>query len=233
MEESKYPPGSRENPILCKGIDGEREYLNRLRSPEGKPVEYERRGSVFLDDKSILDVYALSYDGLPEPAEVYMNMYAGKRDKRLVDGFRFETDFLKPAAWEKPAYFQQVSEQEFGDDKPHWPDKFASIWSKSGMLLRMGPWLYAEKDFFRQPNPEWDMDQLTDCASQVVHQLRGISENRSVMVASVETALQFMQTMHFELKEGNASEFMMQAGKFEGKNEITGEEAVLYFCKAT
>jgi len=232
MEESKYPPGTQENPITCKDIDGEREYLNRLRSPEGKPVEYERRGSVFLDDNSILDVYQLSYNGLLEPAEVYMNMYAGKRDKRIVDGFRFETDFLKPAQWEKPAYLQQVAEQEFGNEAPEWPQKFAYIWSKSGMLLRMGPWLYAENDFWSFPNLDWNLDELINYADQVVHQLRGISENRPVMVASAETALQFMKTMHFELN-GNVSEFMKNAGKFEGINEMTGEVSILYFRKST
>jgi hypothetical protein len=228
MEESKYPPGSRENPILCKGIDGEHEYLNRLRSPEGKLVEYERKGSVFLDDNAILDVYELSYAGLSEPAEVYMNMYAGGRDKRIVDGFRFETDFLKPALWEKPVYFQQVSVQEYGTANPEWPDKFAYIWSKSGMLLRMGPWIYAKNDFWGCPNPEWNLDELIKCADQVVHQLRGISESRPVMVASAETAHQFMKTMHFELN-GNVSEFMKNAGKFEGRNIMSGERAVLYF----
>jgi hypothetical protein len=114
MNESGNKPGTRENPIICKDIDGEHEYLKRLRSPEGKPVDYERTGSVFFDDNSILDVYELSYDGLLEPVEVYMNMYAGKKDKRVVDGFCFETDFLKPAHWEKPVYLQQVAEQEFG-----------------------------------------------------------------------------------------------------------------------
>ena len=228
MEESKYPPGSRENPITCKGIDGEREYLNRLRSPEGKPVEYQRLGSVFVDDDSILDGYRLQYDGLVEPAVIYLNMYAGGRDKRIVEGFRFESDFLKPAAWEKLEYFQQVAGQELGSPKPETPKKFVYIWTKSGTLLRMGPWFYAENDFFRQPNLEWDLNALSDCATQVVHQLKGISEDRPVVIASVETALQFMQTMHFEFN-GSLSEFRKNAGKFEGRNDITGEEAVLYF----
>ncbi len=228
MEELKYPPGSRENPITCKGIDGERAYLNRLRSPEGKPVEYQRLGSVFVDDDCILDGYRLQYDGLVEPAVIYLNMYAGGRDKRIMEGFRFESDFLKPAAWEKLEYFQQVAEKELGSPKPETPKMFVYIWTKSGRLLRTGPWIYAENDFFRQPNLEWDLNALSDCASQVVHQLRGISEDRPVVIASVETALQFMQTMHFEFN-GSLSEFRKNAGKFEGRNDITGEEAVLYF----
>ncbi len=182
-----------------------------------------------MDDNSILDVYELSYDGLIEPDEVYMNMYAGKRDKRVVEGFRFKTDFLKPAHWEKPAYLQQVAEQEFGNEIPEWPEKFIYIWAKSGLLLRMGPWIYAENDFWGFPNPEWNLDRLMDCADQVVHHLRGISESRPLMVASVETALQFMQTMHFKMKDGNGSGFMQYAGKFEGINEMTGKETVLYF----
>lgn len=233
MNESSNQPGSKSNPITCNGVDGEHEYLNRLRSPEGKPIVYERMGSIFGDSSSILDHYELSYDGLKEPVSIYMNMYAGKKDKRVVEGFRFETDFLKPAHWEKPAYLQQVADQEFGNEIPEWPKKFSYINAKAGKLLRTGPWMYAENDFFGFPNPEWNLEGLMACADQVVHRLRGISESRPVMVASVATALQFMQTMHFELKEGNASEFMKQAGKFEGINDLTGEEAVLYFSIQT
>lgn len=228
MEHSTYPPGSRENPIRCDDIAGEHEYLSRLRSPEGKPVEYERKGSVFIDDDCILDVYRLQYDGLEEAAEIYLNMYAGGRDKRVVEGFRFESDFLKPGEWEKLEYFQQVAEQELGTSNPETPEMFVYIWAKSGTLLRMGPWMYAEKDFWGLPDPEWNLEQILDCASQVVHQLRGISEDRPLMLTSAESALHFMDTMHFKL-DGLPADFLEKGGRFSGKNEITGEKAVFYF----
>ncbi|MFN5209298.1 MAG: hypothetical protein ACK5D8_07390 [Bacteroidota bacterium] len=229
MNISNHAPGSQNNPITCKGVQGEIEYLHRLRSPEGKPVVFNRIGSTSAGASDRLDIYEISYDGLTEPLRIYMNMYAEKKDKRAVEGFLFLTDFMKPALWEKPQYLDEVVQKEFGKQMPEWPKKYLYIHAKCGILLRMRPWVYAENDFWGYPEPQWNLDELLDCAGQVVHQLRGISQSRPVKVASVATALQFMQTMHFELKEADDSQFMKHAGKFEGLNELTEEDVEFYF----
>ena len=77
-----------EEPVMVGGYsagvgpESSRLYLNSLRGPKGEAVTYERRGSCcpFETPSSelgvgLLDVYLLTYDGLPEPLMVYVNMY--------------------------------------------------------------------------------------------------------------------------------------------------------------
>ncbi len=69
-----YTPG---NPIKVAGdwLDGperERIYLDNLRGPAGEPLSYARQGSDYFGDV-ILDTYVLS--GLPQPIELYLDMY--------------------------------------------------------------------------------------------------------------------------------------------------------------
>ncbi|NVJ01610.1 hypothetical protein HV824_26315 [Myxococcus sp. AM009] len=78
------------------GVDGEHEYLQHLRGPQGQKVRYERRGSccAFESEGSpfgagMLDVYIVSYEGLEEPVMLYLNMY-DRKDPRAPEGFRLD-----------------------------------------------------------------------------------------------------------------------------------------------
>ncbi|WP_426756263.1 hypothetical protein [Myxococcus sp. Y35] len=78
------------------GVDGEYEYLEHLRGPEGQKVRYERRGSccAFASENSpfgsgLLDVYDVIYDGLDKPVTLYLNMY-DRKDPRAPEGFRLD-----------------------------------------------------------------------------------------------------------------------------------------------
>lgn len=55
----------------------ERRYLDALRGPTGQPVQYKRTGSMGLegDDRTILDVYEVSYPGIEKPVVLYMDAY--------------------------------------------------------------------------------------------------------------------------------------------------------------
>jgi hypothetical protein len=57
----------------------ERRYLDALRGPGGEPLQYKRRGSLPLDpqgaDRTILDIYDVTYPGIPQPAVWYLDAY--------------------------------------------------------------------------------------------------------------------------------------------------------------
>ena len=50
-------------------------YLDTLLGPAGQAVTYERIGSAPFDD-TILDIYRLSYAGMAQPADIYIDQYA-------------------------------------------------------------------------------------------------------------------------------------------------------------
>lgn len=80
--------GSAQNPILVGGVSdsqgpaNERRYLDLLAGPNGEKITYTRTKSCcpFSTENSamgegLLDIYAISYDGLETPIELYINMY--------------------------------------------------------------------------------------------------------------------------------------------------------------
>ena len=64
------------------GPQGEREYLEFLRGPQGQPVRFERRGSCCgFEDESLpfgggmLDMYEVAYEGQETPVTLFLDMY--------------------------------------------------------------------------------------------------------------------------------------------------------------
>jgi hypothetical protein len=158
-----------------------------------------------------------------------MNMYAkGSVEKKAVEGFCLEKDFLKTRDWQHPGYLNQVKRKEFKDQDPELPERFGYIFAKSGQLLSCGPYIYARRDFFNFPDPVWNLPGIVNCAEQLVHRLRGISENYPVQVDSIRTAIEFMETMHFKSGEietiSERSHFL-----FTGNHMVTDESAQLFF----
>lgn len=72
------PLGSIIHPILVSGVDGEKEYLSRLRDPDGHPISYMRTGSTSVEGRPhILDVYEITdQNGERKYGVLHMNMYA-------------------------------------------------------------------------------------------------------------------------------------------------------------
>lgn len=67
---------------VTSGSAKEKVFLNSLRGPEGQIIEYERLGSCcpFETPNSpwgtgLLDVFAVTWQGLEEPVMLYLNMY--------------------------------------------------------------------------------------------------------------------------------------------------------------
>lgn len=70
------PLGSATNPVRVLMPEGEREYLHRLRCPNGGPPEFERLGSTDLSPYGrIMDMYSVRCLADEEEVVVYMDMY--------------------------------------------------------------------------------------------------------------------------------------------------------------
>jgi hypothetical protein len=69
------------------GASRQRRYLDSLRGPEGQPIQYKRRGSMFgPDQNTMLDAYEVTYEGLEQPAILYLDFYHFT-EPRLPKGF--------------------------------------------------------------------------------------------------------------------------------------------------
>lgn len=85
------PLGSIMRAILVSGVDGEKEYLSRLRDPDGHPISYIRTGSTSVEGRPhILDVYKItSQNGEKTYGVLHMNMHAPPQlhTKKAPPGF--------------------------------------------------------------------------------------------------------------------------------------------------
>lgn len=66
---------SPDNPVPTSGHYGTLSYLNRLRTPEGRRLSFERAGSVVQSDAQEVDVYWLYLDG-KDYCKLYFQTYA-------------------------------------------------------------------------------------------------------------------------------------------------------------
>lgn len=89
-EASRYPLGSRENPVRAARPQGQRAYLSRLRCADLSRPEFTRAGNVGLGPfGNIVDAYVVRCEG-GEPASrtIYMDMYhSGYEEFEAVDGY--------------------------------------------------------------------------------------------------------------------------------------------------
>jgi tetratricopeptide (TPR) repeat protein len=81
------PLGSIKNPVRAFRPAGQREYLRRLRCPDGKPPKFERQGSIGRGPYgNILDMYDVKCESIP-PISIAMDMYhPGYRETSAVQG---------------------------------------------------------------------------------------------------------------------------------------------------
>jgi hypothetical protein len=89
---SKYPIGTKENPIRTQGITGERYYLNKLKCQNGDHPQYARAGSVGVGPYGyILDLYIIKCGQSNDETQVYMDLYHPKYvENKPVNGFTLE-----------------------------------------------------------------------------------------------------------------------------------------------
>ncbi len=84
---------TREHPVQVGGgamyvAARERRYLDALRGPAGQVLRYRRAASVAgPDERTILDRYDVTYDGLDKPTELYLDAYHYDDELRAPRGF--------------------------------------------------------------------------------------------------------------------------------------------------
>ena len=77
------------SPIPTRGVPGSVEYLSRLRTNDGRPVENSRIGSTSAEDvtSGMIDIYAISSGG-SSLGTIYLCPYHKKNSAKAPDGFR-------------------------------------------------------------------------------------------------------------------------------------------------
>jgi hypothetical protein len=78
------------NPVPTSSIEGSERYLARLRTHDGRVIEYRRLGSTSAREvtNGAIDIYALSVGG-KYLLEVFICPYHQRDSERAPDGFRF------------------------------------------------------------------------------------------------------------------------------------------------
>ena len=73
-------------------VEGERAYLDQLRTADGQKIKYERRGSLSVEGINGIidgyDIFSLSGERL---ATIFINMYGAKKSRKAPKGFVFST----------------------------------------------------------------------------------------------------------------------------------------------
>lgn len=88
----RSPLGSKDNPVRENMPQGERAYLARLRCPDGKAPEAERKGNVGVGVYgNIVDLFEVSCRGAKR-VQVYMDMYHDGPELRPLSGFTMAPD---------------------------------------------------------------------------------------------------------------------------------------------
>ena len=77
------------NPIPTRGVPGSNEYLARLRTNDGRPIECSRIGSTSAKDvtSGMIDMYSISSGGV-SLGTVYLRPYHKKNSGKAPEGFR-------------------------------------------------------------------------------------------------------------------------------------------------
>ena len=77
------------NPVPTSGVPGSMEYLARLRTQDGRPIESSRRGSTSAEDvtSGMIDIYNINSGGV-NLGTIYLCPYHRKNSSKAPDGFR-------------------------------------------------------------------------------------------------------------------------------------------------
>jgi hypothetical protein len=77
------------NPIPTRGIPGSNEYLSRLRTKDGHPIESSRIGSTSANDvtSGAIDMYSVTIGGV-SLGKVYLCPYHKRNSGKAPEGFR-------------------------------------------------------------------------------------------------------------------------------------------------
>jgi len=221
--------GTINNPVKCNGVSGEFEYLENLVTPDGEPIKYYREGSFPYGEGAILDKYIIQDESGNVLTTIYFDMYHPKhRETRIVSGLRHAKQFNERQPYQHIDYlFQRLGELNL--EKIDLQSQFVYVWSKAGMLLSKGAYIYALDDAFGFPIETMDVKQLKLNCGQIVHELAGSHDTRPLMACSEQDVMDLLRTFHFATERMSASEKEDGLYMAEGNHLITNEKITFYF----
>jgi hypothetical protein len=230
VKKEKHALGSENNPVKCDDFDGMEQYLSKLIGPNGQEVLYERKGSKKGIYGNMVDVYKIYTEDGAVKCDIHIDMYhEGYKEKKVVDGFKTINDFKKRKYFNKVDYLIN-KEKEILLSFPNFklPQHYTYIWSKAGLLVLMGPYIYAKNDFFGLPYAFFDTQQIVSASNQIVHQLNGAIKEKPIIVSNHETAVDLLATFHFSEVETIKIDNNLYSILFH-HNVKTSDEIKLYF----
>ena len=81
-------PGKPIYTLARKSVDGEIEYLSKLRTPKGEKVKWNRRGSTSIEGiNGMIDIYDIYLLSGQKYTTIYINMYGAKASTKMPAGF--------------------------------------------------------------------------------------------------------------------------------------------------
>ena len=92
-----------EKPIYTAGIDEQERYLKSLRTANGEPIKWDRRGSMSVNGvHGLIDIYDIYLMSGAEYKTIYINMYGASNSTMAPRGFVLKTSTKKAAAVQTP-----------------------------------------------------------------------------------------------------------------------------------
>ena len=74
--------------LAMRSVDGETEYLSKLRTSDGQRIKWNRRGSTSVDGvHGMIDIYDIFLLSGEKYSTIYINMYGAKTSTRVPKGF--------------------------------------------------------------------------------------------------------------------------------------------------
>lgn len=198
MGNSNHSLGSKENPIRCDGPQGERNYLSRLVTQKGRAIVTSRQGSTRNTSSRIVDIYPIEDENGQIITTLYFDMYhKGYKEKKVPAPLKSINEFKKPQFFQKIDYLFQRKEIVYANQEIKMPNKYTYLWSKAGLLVACGVYIYAMQDFFGLPDDDIDEQHLISAAEQIVHQLAGSHPSNPLIVENQKMLSDLLKTFHF------------------------------------
>ena len=199
MANNIHPLGSLENPIKCDGPQGERHYLSKLVTLNGRAIITSRQGHTLNSSEQIVDIYPIKNENGEIITVLYFDMYhKGYKEKKVPAPLKSINEFKKPQLFQKIDYLIRRKKIVYANkEEIEMPSKYAYLWSKAGILLARGAYIYAMDDFFGLPDEDINEQHLISLTEQIVHQLGGSHPSNPLVVDNQKTLSDLLKTFHY------------------------------------